>query len=213
MALLTAAQARLLIPALTSTGSDTELDTYIARATEALASYCYFPPATAGQTATLVAGSYVFYLDGPDPARPDELVIPVRPLVSITSIYDDENRAYGASTEVASSNWDLDLGSGRVILKTTSSHAWSTARRAIKATAICGIATLQVTEQVQNAIAEVVAHNWTRKRTANLQNANQGGQSMTFVGQMYIPEAAKYLIHQYVLHERGFSGSQAVGIG
>jgi hypothetical protein len=154
MALITASEARVYIPTL-SDGEDTKLGTLIAIADNVLAGLCGIPPYS-GQTRTLEDQTYTLYLDGPGGR---ELYLPVRPIVSITSIYDDPLLAYGASTAVDSGDWTAYNAEGLLILDADATHgAWSTSPRALKVTAVLGYATIP--DAIKHACGLLVAHWW-----------------------------------------------------
>lgn len=73
--------------------------------------------------------SQTIYLDGEDDLS--ELVYPTRPLLAVTSIYDDLNRVFDSSTLISSSNYFVDLNAGMVFFKNYSIQA---GRKNIKTT-------------------------------------------------------------------------------
>lgn len=192
MALITAAEARVYIPALTGTAQDTELNTLISRADGVLAAWCGFPPASAGAAPTLEDTTYTLYLDGPGGAT---LRLPVRPVVSITSIYDDPLRAYAAADLVDSGDYTLYGDDGLVILDHDSVHGgWSTSSRALKVTAVCGFATIP--EPIKQAAAMLVGHWYRLKTSLGATSISQAGTNMQRV-EATLPDSVKELMAPY----------------
>ena len=211
MALLTPLEARDWIPTITSTGDDARLTSVIARAESAIAAFCLWPTTDAG-IYSLESAAYTFYLDGSDPKWPGELLVPVRPLISVTSVFDDPDLLYPAADEVPAAERFVDLSAGRIILYPSSTHTYSTARRAIRVRVTAGYATAP--EWLKTAIGEVVQANWNRRHTAGKMNTSQGGANQSLAAVVtHIPPSAVSLLQSAIIHENGFSGGQAVAVG
>lgn len=196
MALVTAAEARLAIPALTSTGEDSNLDRLIDRAGAFLAAWCGYPPAAAGGVATFEDVTYTMILDGPGGA---ELVLPVGPLVSVTSVHSDPLREYGSDVLVASGDYTLDSYRSLVILDNDSTQgAWDTGYRAIKIVYVAGFAT--VPADIKQAAIGMVAHWWRLRRQAGKKSVSQEGGSVSLLEET-IPAQVAQLLGPYRLAE------------
>lgn len=185
MALVSAAEARVHIPELSGTGEDTNLDTLIARVEEACASWCGYPPASAGGTPTMASASRVRYLDGPGGR---ELVIDVWPVTAIASIYDDPEWTWGADALVSSSDYAiLDGAVGLVLLAETSTHgAWNHARRSIKATVTAGFTSAP--PALKLAICLGVRHLWNlRRELGHTSVSGEGTVSVSSVDPTMLP--------------------------
>jgi len=164
VALLTSTEAKAIKPDLSGTTQDALIDTLIGRADEYLAAYCGFPRSDTSSEPSLTTQTYTLYLDGPTWADSRVLSFPVFPIVTVTSIFDDVDRVYGAATEVASSDWELDIARGLVILKNASTQGlWTSSWRAQKVTATLGYtdASGHVPQILRHAGAELVWH-WFR---------------------------------------------------
>ena len=197
MALITAAEARGFIPGLTGTAQDTQLDQYILRADRMLAGFCGYPLSDAG-IRTLEDVTYTRYLTGEGGKF---LRLGLRPTASITSIYDDPIREYGASTLVASGDYTSRGNLGLAELSNTATHgAWSDgAYRAIKATVVCGHAT--VDDALKQAVGMLVAH-WYRVGVPMLskRSAGGGGRSASKAPLVNgLPDEVRARIHDYRL--------------
>lgn len=190
--MITAAEARVYIPALTSTAQDTELNTLISRADGVLAAWCGFPPASAGAAPTLEDTTYTLYLDGPGG---NTLQVPIWPIVSVTTIHDDPLLAYGSEDLVASGDYTLYGDVGLIVLDHDAVHGWwSTSKRAIKLVAVCGYVTIP--EPMKQAAAMLVGH-WYRLKTGLGQTSiSQGGVNATRV-EATLPDVVKELISPY----------------
>jgi hypothetical protein len=178
VALVTAAQVRDLIPQLTGTGDDTRLGVLIGQAETALARWLFFPRAADG-TYALEDKSYVFYLPGPEEDAPRDLKIPIRPIVSVTSVYQDSDESHG--TLVASTDYlvTLDLLT-RGIVKLVQAPAcggWLVGDRPIKATVVAGWATAP--DYVVQAVAWQVQYALGQARTGG-KAANENAEPLGF---------------------------------
>jgi hypothetical protein len=154
-----------------------------------IAAWLGFPRTTAG-TYTLASSSYVSYLTG-DGSK--ELRLPVVPLVSVASIYDDPDRTYDDSVDlVAASDFTVFDDEGLVLLKSTSSHgAWTTGSRAIKATYTAGWSS--VPADIKNAVSIQVAHMWSARDHIGRSKVSQGGGSMDVAPMSLLPEVKRAL--------------------
>lgn len=188
MALITQTEAREAIPSLTADA--TVVSDMISRLGTFIARYLGYPAQDATEP-TIEQGTFVFYYDE-DHADSIEidgerLRLPIRPVASIASIYDDVTGAetYGASSLVASTNYALDIRTGVVRLLSTSSWAWSGIDRAIKVTCVAGFATIP--GPIKQAAILTVANTY-RNRAVKAEE-----QGTEFI----IPPAAKELLQPY----------------
>ena len=194
MALLSTSEGKAAIGGFTSssTADDTLIDALIAGIGVAFAQWCRFPRTAAG-TWTLESATYTLYLMGDGS---DRLRLGVRPLVSVTSIYDDTARAYGASTLVASSDYSggVDLDTGCVwLLPTGSKVLWSNGiPRAIKATVVAGVST--VDEGLKEAARSTLRAIWTRRKLGETTESVSAQGSSVSVAPSDIPKAAQLLL-------------------
>lgn len=144
MALITAAEARDLLPNLTGTGEDTLLDTLIAAVGVVFARHCNYPAAATGGAPSMESASYTDYIDGPwHPDDPATLRLRAGPVTAVASIYDDPEWSWGSSTLVAGGDYVLIPDDRRLVsLTPLSTHAWSRYRRAIKVAYTAGYASV-----------------------------------------------------------------------
>lgn len=186
MPVITAATVRAQLTGAVS-GDDTLIGTLIDRADSAIAEWLRFPVPDAG-TRTLGAATYTAY-PGPlsiDPADPLVLMVPVRPVISVTSVHIDPARSYGAATAVDSADRDLDGAAGLVILRESAGTGWSTALRANKVVISAGWATLP--GPLAQALVMQVGHWLAHTRSAGRLTLDDGQSRVDLTALDLLPE-------------------------
>lgn len=133
------------------------------------------------------SASYTRYLDG---RGTRELTLDVQPATSISSVYDDPTLDFTDSQWLVSSG-DYTLVEGRYLrLKTTAARAnWSEGVENIKVTYTAGFATTPL-ELKQLAIM-AVKHWFDLRRVQGKSNTSQGGVSVGFRDEEFLPEMVK----------------------
>jgi hypothetical protein len=201
MALITAAEAREYIPGLASTGDDTQIGNLISAFDNAMAAYCGYPAYdAAGTLHTFEDQTYTLYapddVSGASISEDAQVLHVPRPLVSVTSIYEDEDWSYGAATEVANTNWVLDKARGRIILYPESTHGeWSTEWRALKVTVVCGYAT--VPESLKLAAKMLVGH-WYQLRSRHGKQSLSGMNAQESLRPETWPDAVLQILSNHI---------------
>ena len=189
MAVMTAPEARLYLRTISGTAEDSNIASMLTRADSVIASYLGFPAPTAGGSPTIEDTTYVLYMDGPGG---QELRVPYLPIQSVTSLYDSADRDYPSSDLIAASDYELFGGEGLIRLTDTSSAGYfSTARRAIKLTAVIGWATIP--EAIKHAAGLQVAYWFQGRDNVGRISVNQGGGSATFKPLSLLPEVKEAL--------------------
>ncbi len=191
MALITAAQARLYIPALSGTAADSELDLLIGRVGRVFAYYLGYPINTAGATnvPSLETTTYTQTFDGPGGVV---LKLPVTPVQSITTIHDDPDREYNSDDLVAASDYEIDSLQGLVILKTGSTHGnWSTSYRSVRVVYVGGFSTTP--GAIVHACGLQIAHIWANRHSIGKTSISQGGGSASIKSLDLLPEVKEAL--------------------
>lgn len=117
MALVSADVLREYLPEISGTAVDTELNNLIQRVESVIARWLGFPSPDGSNTPTLDVSTYTLYVDEPDFDDISRLLLPLKPIVSITSVHADIDREYSADTEITSSEYELDKLRGIIILK------------------------------------------------------------------------------------------------
>lgn len=197
MALITVEEARSYIPALRGTADDGFLTTLIDVAGETIASRLGWPSTTAGSAPSIESASRVFYVDGPSYYDPRTIRIPVRPVISITSIYDDPLHAFGSDTLVDSSEYDLLGTAGTVSVRGDASHSWSRADRSIKVTCVAGFSTIPA--RIKHQCGLLVRHWYANRSAAQVPGVGTGAVPQRYL----IPDALWTDLAHWRLHESG----------
>jgi uncharacterized phiE125 gp8 family phage protein len=203
VALITAAQARLLIPNLGGVGSDVDLDTLITRAGAAIAGHLGYPRRSATADASVESATYTLYsgyADGVDVSEDGgSLYLPVRPITSITSIHDDVNLDYGAAYLLDSGDYSYEANTGRIYLRPDATHGqFSTAYASVKVVVVAGYAAGSIPTDLQHACALIIQHWWQHKRAGTPESISSNGTSMQ-LQQRSMPLEAVELLSPYRL--------------
>lgn len=200
MPLITVAEAQQEIPELSGTvGADASayLTALVSTVSQRLAAWCGYPRGSGGAAPTMERATYVQYLTG---TGGRELVLPVWPVVSVTSVYDDPDLTWSSSTLVDSGDYSLiDAAVGRLLLTATSNQgAWSTTPGAIKVTYIAGNDTPE--EALRHAARVYVRHLFERRRSVGRESESNNGASATFeLPAGPVPPAVRELARPYRL--------------
>ena len=186
MALLTTAQAKSRMPALSGTDQDALIDDLVGVVDWLFASFCGFPVASGALIPTMESATYVLRLDGPRTREGRALDLGISPLVSITSIYESSTWDFAAATVLVEDTdyeaGDADLAHG-VLWKMPSSTVgggeWLRGTRAIKATVVAGFAVpLADTHPLVELGALAVSHLLDRPHVQGRRSAALSGQTV-----------------------------------
>lgn len=197
--LLTLAEARDQLSGATG-GDDARLTRAIEAAGQLVASYLGYPASSDGLV-TAEEATYTVRCDGvtgdvplPGTACGRWLRLPVQPLVSITSIYDDPDRDFPATTLVSSADYSIDDGNTATVkLSTTATHGnWNTGRANIKATVVAGYS--QPPAWLKAAARIVVRSLLDSPTTQGRSNLTRGGENITLRDGHIIPEEARVIL-------------------
>lgn len=191
--IITSAEARQFIPKLTS-GEDALLTALIDAVDAAFAFWLGYPEQTTTGSATITPTVYTEFLDGPDAVHADLLRLGRWPLTAVTTIHDDPERVYGATTLVAATDYELDGRHGLVILTTSSVQgAWSTSYRAIKAVYTAGHAIATMPTDIKLAARLAVSHYFRLRHQAGHSSISQQGGS-TSIRPETLPDSVRELL-------------------
>lgn len=116
MSLVSVANVKEYLPEVQGTAADTDLSNLLERVEAIIARFLGFPVNDSGSLA-LVASTYTLYVDSPALFDRAVLQIPIKPIISITSVYSDLDREYTADTEIHSNEYTLDKEKAQIILK------------------------------------------------------------------------------------------------
>lgn len=179
MALITVADFQVHFPHLVGTANNPELQAVISQVDALLALYCGFPVPDAGGARTLEAATYTFYPNGPHSSNARRLVLPLRPIVSVTSVHVDPAEDYASSSEVPAGERVLDAQRGEIWLKPSASRSWAVdSGRANRVVVVAGFAT---TPPDLKALAiSATRHVWDRRRTQGVASQSAAGVAQTY---------------------------------
>lgn len=121
MPLVTTDILKEYLPEITGTGSDTELSNLLDRVEATIARWLGFPSPDTSNTPKLDVNTYTLYIDSYWIDDISVLQLPLRPVVTITSVHADPDRVYGADTEVKADEYEIDKQQGLLIIKTNTS--------------------------------------------------------------------------------------------
>ena len=179
-----------------STGADTELSNLITRVETFVARYLgYPPPAANNDTPTLESATYVIYMDHPLKDNPLVLQLPIKPIVSLTSIHSDPDRKYGSSSLLTLANIDIDSVNGRLIIKPTTSTAFDSGYRALKVTLTAGYGDSPPTDLV-HAICVLCSQLHRAKQNQGKEQISMQGVSVR-LSPRTIPEEVKEILYRF----------------
>lgn len=177
-----------------------QLDALLAAAERAAAAYLGYPGAAPSWGST----TYTLRIEAQGDAG--KLYLPVAPVTAIASIYQDTLMQFGASTAVASTEYEQeDTRHGPILhlLPTGTVGAWSTVRRAIKVTCTAGYANeAAIPLDLADAVYRWAADTWNRRRTRALKSSSQGGVSQTFTDLGPPPGDVEAVLAEYLLWPR-----------
>ena len=191
MAVVTASEVREYIPTLSGSADDSILNTLIARFDQVAAGYMGFPPQASGAI-SIESGTYTEYLDGPGGR---ELHVTAKPLVSVTSVYDDPDLDYTDSADlIAASDYSIYGLEGKVILDYNATDAsWSVGHRHIKITYVAGYSGGTMPNAVKHAACIQVAHWYQARSHIGRTNLSSQGQTVALKTLELLPEVTMAL--------------------
>ena len=180
MSLVSVATLKQYLPEISGTAADTELGALLDRVEAEIARFLGFPLYDGASTTVLTSQTYTLYMDGPMYDNEVVLQLPIRPISAITSIHSDADRKYGSSTEIASSEYDLDLENARVILKTdVSTEGFVTAFRGNKVVCTAGYGDNPPLD-LEHAICVFTSQLHRQKTSQGKESIDQRGASTKF---------------------------------
>jgi len=202
LALITAAEARVYIPGLTSTGEDTNLDTLIGRADSVMAAWCGFPPASAGADPTLEDVTYTHYFDGPMTGDGRALMLQVVPVASVTTAKTDTGGDWAYATTIGSGDRTLDGVRGFLYVNPDASDGWVVGSRANEVVYVAGYATIP--GAIKHACGVLVAHWWRLRKERGKSSVSAGGSNVNTRDET-LPDEVKQILSPFRLMD-GFIG-------
>lgn len=146
----------------------------LARAEDRAAAYLGYP----GAAPTLAQQTYTIRTQGRR-SSPRRLPLRVAPVASITSVHQDEDHAFAASTEVTSAQYELEtLANGALLhlLPTSTVSSWYTADRSVRVVCVAGYANeAAMPTRLPDALYRWVADWWMRRQIRHLRSQAVSG--------------------------------------
>ena len=172
MSIVSVSTLKEYLPEIQGSSVDADLTSLISRVESFVARYLGFPLADGNTSYTLDQATYTVYADRPMYALSYVLQLPIKPVISITSIHSDVDRDYGSSTEINLTKTTTDKQNGRVILNDDSPDSFDVGYRANKIVASFGFNTSNPPHDLVHAICVYCSH---LQRAKN----SQGNESIT----------------------------------
>ena len=195
MAVVDASTVRDYLPTLSGTASDSLIDTMVIRFDAMAASYLGFPKQSDGSVSVEV-GTYHDYFTGPIDGRDGrELELTVRPIVSVTSIFDDADQHYDDTTDqIAADNFIVYGIEGRIVLRNDKEDSsFSSARRSIRVIYTAGYSSSTMPKAIQHAACIQVAHWYQARAHIGKTNVSSAGQTAALSTLELLPEVKQAL--------------------
>ena len=174
MPLVTTDILKEYLPEVTGTGSDTELSNLLDRVEATIARFLGFPSPDSSNTPKLDVNTYTLYIDSYWIDDISVLQLPLRPVVTITSVHADPDRVYGADTEVNSDEYEIDKQQGLLIIKPNTSTVGFT--KSYRGNKVVGTLDLLCITRTLYTPFVCMPLNSTEQRQAKVRRARQSEQ-------------------------------------
>jgi uncharacterized phiE125 gp8 family phage protein len=179
MSLVSVATLKTYLPEISGSTADTELSALLDRTEAVISAYLGFPIYDGGALHVLTTQTYTLYLDGPMYTDNSVLQLPIRPIVSITSVHSDPNLVYGTAHVIDSDEYILDKQLGRLILKpNTATNGFDTAFRAIKV--VCSAGYTSANDELEHAICVYASQLHRNKSAQGKDSSSQRGSTIKY---------------------------------
>lgn len=196
MSLVSVATLKTYLPEISGTAADAELSSLLNRIEASVSQFLGFPSIALDSgafTFSLSSQTYTLHIDSPMYDDLSVLQLPIRPIISITSVHSDPNLVYGADTEIESSEYILDKKLGRLILKpNTATIGFSTAFRANKV--VCTAGFLSAENTLEHAICVYASQMHRNKSAQGKESSSQRGSTIKYSPKS-IPHEVKELLY------------------
>lgn len=195
MPLVTTDILKEYLPEVTGTGSDTELSNLLDRVEATIARFLGFPSPDSSNTPKLDVNTYTLYIDSYWIDNISVLQLPLRPVVTITSVHADIERKYTADTEVNSDEYEIDKQQGLLIIKPdTSTVGFTRGYRANKVVGTFGFTLYH--KDIVHAVC-VYASQLHRAKTSQGKKSQTVRQATTSYMPNTIPPEVKEILYPY----------------
>ena len=195
MPLVTTDILKEYLPEITGTGSDTELSNLLDRVEATIARWLGFPSPDTSNTPKLDVNTYTLYIDSYWIDDISVLQLPLRPVVTITSVHADPDRVYGADTEVKADEYEIDKQQGLLIIKTnTSTVGFTKAYRGNKVVGTFGFTLYH--KDIVHAICVYASQLHRAKTSQGKQSQTVRAASTTYLPNT-MPSEVKEILYPY----------------
>ena len=195
MALVTIDILKQYLPEVTGTGADSELSSLLDRVEGAIVRFLGFPAPDASNTPTLAVSTYTVYVDSYWMDYINVLQLPIKPVVTITSVHSDPDRAYGSDTEVNADEFDIDKQRGYLLIKpNVSTVGFSQGYRSNKIVGTFGFTLFHA--DLVHAVCVMASQLHRAKSSQGKASQSIRGATTTYTSNM-IPDEVKQILYPY----------------
>lgn len=193
MSLVSVATLKEYLPEISGNTIDTELSSLITRVEQLVARYLGFIPPNNSVNLTLDEATYTVYVDRPLLSEDYVLQLPIKPLVSISSVHSDVNRVYGSNTLLDDTKYTIDKVNSRIVLDDTSPDTFDSGYQATKIVGNFGYDTSSPPADLVHAICVWCAHLQRAKSSQGNQSITQRNSTISLSPRTMPPEVREIL--------------------
>lgn len=200
MALVTTDILKEYLPEVSGTGVNTELSNLLDRVESAIARWLGFPAPDGSNTPTLAVSTYTLYIDSYWYGNRSVLQLPIKPVVTITSVHSDPDREYNSDSEVNSDEYDIDKQAGLLIIKpTVSTVGFSKAYRANKVVGTFGFTLFH--KDLVHAVCVFASQLHRAKSSQGKKSQSVRNATTTYMPNV-IPDEVRQILYPYRASEQ-----------
>jgi|TARA_R100000081_G_scaffold83614_1_gene51731 hypothetical protein len=195
VALVTTDILKEYLPEISGTGADTELSNLLDRVEAAIARFLGYPAPDSSNTPTLAVSTYTFFIDSYWYTDISVLQVPVKPIVSITSVHADPDRAYSADTEINADEYEIDKQQGLLIIKPdTSTVGFTNAYRGNKVVGTFGFTLFH--KDLVHAVCVFASHLYRAKSSQGKKSQSVRNATTTYSPNV-MPDEVRQILYPY----------------
>ncbi len=195
MALVTTDILKEYLPEISGSGADTELSNLLDRVEATIARWLGFPAPDGSNTPTLAVSTYTLYIDSYWYENISVLQLPIKPVVTITSVHADPDRAYTSDTEVKSDEYDIDKQQGLLIIKPdTSTVGFTSSYRGNRVIGPFGFTLFH--KDLIHAVCVYASHLYRAKSSQGKKSQSVRNATTTYSPNV-IPDEVKQILYPY----------------
>jgi len=195
MALVTTDLLKEYLPEVSGSGADTQLENILDRVESRIARFLGYPAPDGSNTTTLAVSTYTLYIDSYWYDDITVLQLPIKPVVSISSIHADPDRKYGADTEVNSNEFEIDKQQGLLIIKPeTSTVGFTKSYRVNKVVGTFGFTLFHL--DLIHAVCVYASHLYRAKSSQGKKSQSVRNANTTYSLNI-MPDEVKEILYPY----------------